>query len=158
MYTSTTKQIADKMKIITTNLELGFLSKKCRRPHIHHFLAKGLKYFPLTYRWQMAKPYKSILVAVLSSLLAEQFPKGHGSNECPVTGLPAAELRPFWGETSEERLCGRLSASAEKEWVCLEQDDRERNKLLVWLDATVYYVQNSAFLRCWVWNDRQIYQ
>lgn len=48
MCTSTTKQIVDNMKTIKMNLELGFPSKKCSRP-LHHLLAKGLQYFPLTY-------------------------------------------------------------------------------------------------------------
>lgn len=48
MYISRTKQIADKMKTIKMNSELGFPNKKCRRP-LHHCLARGLQYFPLTY-------------------------------------------------------------------------------------------------------------
>lgn len=50
----------------------------------------------------MAEIYKSMLVAVLCPALGERFPKSHGSNKCPVTGLPAAELRLF-GEKPQKR-------------------------------------------------------
>lgn len=50
----------------------------------------------------MAEIYKSFLVAVLCPVLGEWFPKSYGSNECPVTGLSAAELRLF-GEKPQKR-------------------------------------------------------
>lgn len=86
----------------------------------------------------MAEPYESIFAAVLCSVLEEQFPKGHGSNECPVIGLPAAELRLF-GEKPQKRgfVTGLAHQKRKNESAWSGMTGRQTNWLCGWMQQSI---------------------